>query len=59
MEFLSQVPTLALSEEQKGKQSTFCADVFQPRPAFDEIQNSASWSVSAQAQIEEALKRKT
>jgi len=58
MEFLSQVPALALSEEG-GKQSTFCADVFQPRPPFEEIQNCASWSVSAQAQMEEALKRKT
>ena len=57
MEFLSQVPALAL-REGPGKQNTFCADVFQPRPPFEEIQNGASWSVSAQAQMEEALKRK-
>jgi hypothetical protein len=57
MEFLSQVPALAL-REGPGKQTTFCADVFQPRPPFEEIRNGASWSVSAQAQMEEALKRK-
>jgi len=57
MEFLSEVPQLVLSENP-GKQLTFCADIFQPRPPFEEIQSFASWSVSAQEQIEEALKRK-
>ena len=58
MEFVSEVTAMAPSEEG-GKQSTFCADVFQPRPPFEEIQNFAPWSVPAQAQMEEALKRKT
>ena len=56
MQFLSQAPALALSEEG-GKQSTFCADVFQPRPPFEEVQSFAAWSDSAQAQMEEALQR--
>ena len=49
---------MALSDEG-GKQSTFCADLFQPRPPFEDIQKFAPWSVAAQAQMEEALKRKT
>ena len=58
MEFLSDVPALALSEEG-GKQITFCADLLQPRPPFEVIQGFASDSVKVQAQMAGVLQRKT
>jgi hypothetical protein len=57
MDFLSVVPDLALSEDA-GKQHTFCADVFDKRPPFEEMQRFASWSDEIQEQMQLSMQRR-
>ena len=57
MDFLFAVPDLALSEDG-GKQCTFCADIFDTRPPFEEMQRFASWGAEIQAQMQMSLQRR-
>jgi hypothetical protein len=57
MDFLSAVPDLALSDDG-GKQCTFCADVFDKRPPFEEMQRFASWGDEIQEQMQLSMQRR-
>lgn len=56
MEFLREQPVVSLAEP--GKTDTFIADVFQPRPAFDEIASSGAWCTKAGEKMHQAMGRK-
>ena len=51
------VPELALSEDA-GKQHTFCADIFEKRPSFEEMQRFADWGASVQEHMQLLMQRR-
>ena len=56
MEYLRKQPIVSLAD---GEMDTFIADVFTPRPAFDEIARfSDAWSTKAAEKMQEAMERK-
>ena len=56
MEYLREQPIVSLAD---GEMDTFIADVFTPRPAFDEIARfSDAWSTKAAEKMQEAMERK-
>ena len=56
MEYLREQPIVSLAD---GEMDTFIADVFTPRPAFDEIARfSDAWSTKAAEKMQEAMVRK-
>ena len=57
MEYLREQPTVSLADA--GEIDTFIADIFQPRPAFDDIARfSKEWSTEAVKEMQQAMKRK-
>jgi len=57
MELLREQPVVSLAGP--GQAQTFIADIFQPRPAFDEIARfSEAWSTEAAEKMQQAMKRK-
>ncbi len=56
MQSLREQPIVSLADA--GNSDTFIADVFQPRPPFDEIENFQVWAGEAAEKIQEAMKRK-
>ncbi len=57
MECLREQPVVSLADP--GQAQTFIADVFQPRPAFDEIARfSEAWSTEAAEKMQQVMTRK-
>ena len=57
MEYLREQPVVSLADAFQAQ--TFIADIFQPRPGFDEIVRfSGAWSTEATEKMQAAMKRK-
>ena len=57
MEYLREQPVVSLADTFQSQ--TFIADIFQPRPAFEEIARfSGAWSTQAAEKIQAAMMRK-
>ena len=56
MEFLRSVPALELVDEG-SKHSTFFAEVFETRPAREEIRDSQRWALAMEEAFDEALQK--
>ena len=56
MDFCRERPTVSLAAP--GKTNTFIADVFKPRPAFNEIANFQSWGGEASEKMGAVMQRR-
>jgi hypothetical protein len=58
MEFLREQHVVSLADSCLGISDIYVADVFVPRPPYDEIQGFQAWAVTAREQTLAAMKRK-
>lgn len=59
MEFLKQPFQLELVEILNSKYHTFAAEIFSPRPEFEELQGCRDWARDTQDQVQETVTHRT
>ena len=58
MEFLREPLLVSLAVDERGERSSFAADLFSPRPSFEEIKAFQGWGERLQEDIAASIKRK-